>query len=347
MVEEDGWAWAETPDAVGGNTYSWQTLFAKGDKFTKEQRARSGCIVSVSYKGELDIHYGKVKPHQAKAVAKAKAAKQTKRKTEPQAAGVSNNLAHRLSTQLTMAVQAALATPNSLDPDLGLIALLAGFVGGESRPLTVQHSGYGRKTEQAEGFDAAFRRLARLGRATLGDLAAKVAASTIDMTTHNASAMPLARPGAKALVDTIDDEIMLRELRAAFDADDFFVSAPAAFAKAALKEMGISEPKTGGKAALAKATAVHARATGWLPEMMRPKAYKLLGPAKVVIVDTHTAQTSKPKDKGPRGLGVIVHEISARKGSSFAKLVHGLHPKPKGKRGVARKGQGQGTKRKR
>lgn len=85
--------------------------------FTKENKARSGCFVGMSYTGELEIEYGRTKPAEASKAPKPKAGKVAEGKpAKPEASGV---LKQRLESQLLTATAAAIVTATQGAKGLG------------------------------------------------------------------------------------------------------------------------------------------------------------------------------------------------------------------------------------
>ena len=99
-----GWKWAvvDGPKDIHG----WKRVYPDGGHFSKEMMANLGCVVKLSWEGALDVTRGYVKPGD-KGVPTPKSPKQKKveakarEERKEETGGLSNMLAHRLSTQLT------------------------------------------------------------------------------------------------------------------------------------------------------------------------------------------------------------------------------------------------------
>lgn len=126
IKEAEGWAWCEgrvkwDHDAREKSGYKQLTdgWLAKS-KFTAEERANAGVIVSCSH-GGFEIHRGWLNAEGAKALRKADAGTKGKKATKAKAEkkGLSDSLTLRLTTDRTAALQATLIAA----PGVALIAL--------------------------------------------------------------------------------------------------------------------------------------------------------------------------------------------------------------------------------
>lgn len=132
-LKEAGWAWAEDKDDLPDNaTYEygggWKRIATPKHNAPKDQKAISGCAVSVSHDGKWDIKYGLLKPGTKAAPAAGK--KGDKPAAKP-ANKISNALRDRLAEQLTAATRDALKTQAG---GATLASLLAGIVAGQINP---------------------------------------------------------------------------------------------------------------------------------------------------------------------------------------------------------------------
>lgn len=256
------------------------------------QKAEAGCAVDIGPKGELFVIRGLVDPAQVK-----KAAKAAKAETDnggdtpaPKEAAISAALVHRLSIQATLAMREALAEA----PRFGLVTLLAGFLTVDfyNQPIRVEHKGYGRTPiRDGDSFKDIFARLQAMTEDELLQVAAGIAASALDLTTHNPLAPPMR--GANGVLAAALDPVRLHAaLGSQFDAQDYFAAAPKALAIRAVAE-ALNEDearKAGklGKADLVAFAVANVPPTGWLPPELRSPTYAGPGPVPAV-----------PAPKGP------------------------------------------------
>lgn len=253
-------------------------------------KAKSGCFVGICESGRVMVHAGVMKPEEKKAVAKEekkKAAKKSSKSGEPNTSVFSAALATRLSTSLTVAAANVVAGDSG---ETALRLLLAGFAtdgyGGDG-PVCVKQNGMGNNEIEGRDitFAAALAELEKVKPAALQARLCRVVASALDMRSHSATRMLSDKDegdgaDAGALVNFLPQKELQAELRKAFNAADYFESAPSAFSRAALADMSIEVPKGVTKAkALAEIATEHAKRTGWLPPQLRTKGYA--GPSSV------------------------------------------------------------------
>ncbi|TPN73434.1 hypothetical protein FJ980_32225 [Mesorhizobium sp. B1-1-5] len=256
--------------------YSWQKLPFNKKKATKSDKAKSGAVVGLKYDGTIEITYGVVKP----SAEKSRAAKGDAPK-EKAAATISNAMTHRLSIQATKAASKAIAE----EPLLGLVALLAGFLGGiHHGPVKVSMSGIGGGIPhgEQESYSGAFARLSAMSDPDLFKVAAGLASRALDMQCHNTGNLPFDR-GAKELAAAIDASHMTAALREAFDAADYFggVSKPIVITaiREALNEDEARKAEKLKKAELTAFALANVPKTGWLPPELRAPTYS--GPGAI------------------------------------------------------------------
>ncbi|RVD44890.1 hypothetical protein EN742_00660 [Mesorhizobium sp. M4A.F.Ca.ET.020.02.1.1] len=272
----DGWSWAAVDSDLPNNwSWSWEKLKSGKKKASKADKAKAGAVVKLTYNGELEITYGVVKPAAAKPKATDEAAK------EKSAPTISNAINHRLSVQATTAMAKALA----LEPRLGLVALLAGFLGGVGNgPVKVSLQGLagGIPHREQESFVDAMGRLAHKSDDELCLVAAGLAARALDLQRHDTRHKPF-RGGALSLEGWIDGETMTAALRETFDAADYFNSVAKPFVITAIRE-AINDDEARKADKLKKKELVefavkNVPPTGWLPPELRAPTYP--GPGEV------------------------------------------------------------------
>jgi ParB family chromosome partitioning protein len=253
--------------------------------YSAEDKARSGCIVGIGHRGELEVKYAVLDPKAAKAEQARQRAEEKKAERERRAAAgepvspeepagpdISNALAHDLSCRLTLAVQEAMVD----ERHVALAALLAGFLCSDrwNAPVHVSSSGYGAAAIRGdEEFADLF---ARFQGMTIDDLLAvvgRVTSGAIGLESHNASHPPLSKAAPAAVANAIDGERLELALRSHFDPEDFFKRASAGVALAAIAEMGLDKGKASRKPDLVAIVVAGARQKGWLPMQMRTAHY--------------------------------------------------------------------------
>lgn len=205
--------------------------------FTKEQKARSGCFVSIGRDGSLEVEPGYIKPAEK---TKAKEAEKTERAAErkagkdtgpekkvPEPRALSNAMLERLRVQRLKAIKACIVEDHS-DAD-ELVQLLAKIIASQIKP----------------------DRPSWMPR-EVGDNLEKIA-----------SLMTGAKINA--------------HLRKAFDANDYFSGAPKSFVLKAITEAVNADEarKIGGKtkADIAKFALANVVKNGWLPPELRTAHY--------------------------------------------------------------------------
>lgn len=255
-------------------SWNWEKIDTTREKASKATKEKSGCVVKIDHSGELDIACGVVRP---KGEGKGKGASKDGEDGGP---AISNALHQRLSVQATGATVAALAD----EPRLGLVALLAGFVARRSgSPVRVSLDGLNGEAcrSDEEDFAAAFGRLNEVTDEDLFRIAGGIAGAAMDLCRHNA-ANPIFDTCSDPLATAIDPGRMLEALREAFDAEDYFRSAPKAVLVKAIEEaINSDEARKAGKlkkAELVEHALANVPATGWLPVELRPSTYN--GPMK-------------------------------------------------------------------
>ncbi|MGU3665624.1 ParB/RepB/Spo0J family partition protein [Methylobacterium sp. A49B] len=246
-----------------------------------DDRARSGCVVSWGWSGEIHVRDYVVRPGQAKP-AKAETAPDAAT-AEPDVKGLSSALVDRLSTQMTEAVRDALDT----EPRVALAGLLAGATCKNpwSAPVRLRLEGLGHEAARVsdnETFQVLFDRYLTMSDAELFASLGRVLARGVDLRTRTPGAgltagAPATSAAIQGLAGAMDADVLTARLHSRFDATDFFASAPKAVTLAAIEEACGAEAaaragkvKKGELVALAIATVVP---TGWLPREIRWPGY--------------------------------------------------------------------------
>ncbi|WP_181175024.1 ParB/RepB/Spo0J family partition protein [Mesorhizobium sp. B2-3-6] len=251
-----------------------------GRQWTPDQLGKAGAVVKIGHYGEVDVVRGVVKPQAEKKPASASGA--PKEKGPP---AISNAMTHRLSIQATHATSKAIAE----EPRLGLVALLAGFLGGiHHGPVKVSMSGIGGRIPhgEQESYSGAFARLSAMSDPDLFKVAAGLASRALDMQCHNTGNLPFDR-GAKELAAAIDASHMTAALRETFDAADYFGGVSKPIVITAIREaLNDDEARKAEKLKKAELTAfalANVPQTGWLPPELRAPTYS--GPGAIPMLE--------------------------------------------------------------
>jgi ParB family chromosome partitioning protein len=293
-LRAEGWKWVEYQSDLGYNAQWWP---AKGKNNVKaDDREKYGVMIHIGFHGEVEFKYGVQKP------AAQAAAKKSKAKGGASEAAISAALAGRLSNQITRSAAQVLET----DPQLALAAIAAALTCFEGPVcITKQTSSATLTDDDDDGFEDGRdfdKQLALFRKKSIPELAkvlAQLAATSLDLGGSTQSNMPLAddRQEDRALLEALDAKKLNAQLRANFDAEDYFKGLTAQVARDAITACDPKYPFTGKekKSDLAKAAADLVRKSnaggkaGWLPTEMRTKAYD--GPK------TKAASAAKPAKK--------------------------------------------------
>lgn len=267
-LKAEGWKWVSDGSDLPSGAQWWDSK-PKG-QITTEDREKYGVIVGQTHQGDLDIKYGVQKPSEKKASDKKKVAA----KGGEAAPAISSALCGRLSQQITTAAESVLA----LDPNLGL-AVIAAALTSDDGPACIRHDRGDDDGDFAEQL-AAFRKkpVDQLIRILAG-----LAASALDLGGSVQHALPLAdkREEDRVLLEALDPKKLNAELRASFDAADYFAGVTAQACKDAIALCDPKQPITGKekKSELAKLAADLVKKSnaggkaGYLPPEMRTSRY--------------------------------------------------------------------------
>jgi ParB family chromosome partitioning protein len=193
----------------------------------------------------------------------------------PRRTQLSAAIVESLSTALTAAVQEAL--PNA--PELALRFLIATLATGRAGglPMNIHVNGYSpSRSRTVISFDAA---LSSLEGETIPELIGRLSvhlANAVDLRVYNPMAHRLEH---RMLVDRLPSSSYLPAARKLFSPADYFARVPKEMIEAALAEMGVATGKGAKKTELAALATREATELGWLPEMLRHPAYKLIDPS--------------------------------------------------------------------
>jgi ParB family chromosome partitioning protein len=276
-LKADGWAWVEMgSDLPYSWSYSWEKLKLNKSTATAEDKARSGCVVSIDHSGDVDFTYGVVKP------VASKPANAVGKPVEKGPPTISDAVMQRLSVQLTKAAKDAIVAT----PAVALAAVIAGMSAYQmfgGMPVRLRAEGILKEPREQEPFEAVFARLLKLSTDELLAAVAAEACFTLDLSSHNSLAPPLGKASNSLLVESLDQEVLQDALRARFDAEDYFKTVPRSFTVAAIAEaINADEARKADKLKKGELVAfavANVPKTGWLPVELRTASYA--GPGAV------------------------------------------------------------------
>jgi ParB family chromosome partitioning protein len=238
--------------------------------YTSEQKQQSGAVISIGREGHPDVTAGKIDPGETKIEKPVK---------EKPPSGLSNAVMERLSIQLTLATQDALATDGRTALAATLAAMAVNYT--SDAPLKIRLDGMSPKSAEATVFADALAFLLERPADSLVEMLGAALLPAVCMRSFNAFAPPLEKTPNAALVNTLPAEAMNAALRKRFDAEDYFKSVARPLAiKAIAEALNEDEARKAGKlkkpelVAFALANVVR---TGWLPPELRTAHYD--GPA--------------------------------------------------------------------
>lgn len=284
----EGWKWVKLGDDLPHDARWWDSK-PKAD-IKAEDRAKYGVIVRQEHNGQLEIKYGVISPAEKKTVEKKKAVASGK---APEVS-ISAALCGRISQQITTAAESTLA----LDDHLGLAVLVAAMTSRDG-PACINHNRADDDGEFAKQLVLAQKKpLKQLIRILAG-----LAASALDLGGQVQHVLPLAsdRDEDRVLLEALDPKKLNAELRASFDAADYFAGVTAQACKDAIALCDPKQPIIGKekKSELAKLAAELVKKSnaggkaGYLPPEMRTKHYD--GPAPKAAKPTAKAKAAKKK----------------------------------------------------
>jgi ParB family chromosome partitioning protein len=266
---EEGWKWVQYASELPNGAQWWE---AKGKNNVKaDDRSKYGVIICIDYHGEVEIKYGVQKPAEKSKAEKSKA----EAKGDASAPGISAALAGRISAQMGEAAAQVLKTDSNL-----ALAIVAAALTSHDSPVKI--SGYGGAGKAAK-FSTQIDLMRKKSAGDLHKVLADIAAFSLSIGASSQDNLPLAKASDndRALLEALDPKKLNAQLRANFDAADYFAGLTAQVAKDAIALCDPKQPITGKEkkselAALAADLVKKSNAggkPGWLPPEMRTKAY--------------------------------------------------------------------------
>ncbi len=263
---------------------------ARARSYKPEDKAKSGCIVSIDEKGDLEIEYGVIRPKEApvEAVkakklspaeqkAAEKKAKEEAKKRADSKTTIPYDLKHRLSETLTRAAAKAV----ELDVDLGMEILIAGLmsegepyqekiclrVGGELADDIISGAEFAEMLKRVQKLSPK-QKLAALAR---------LAGASFSFLHRQGGEPPLEHPDVIAVLRAIEPRDLEKSLQSEFNAADYFKTVSKALCLRAIREaLGPDQAKQLAEKSAAdiqKFTIAKVPSTGWLPPELRTSAY--------------------------------------------------------------------------
>jgi len=278
------------------------------------ERAKAGCIISISDRGRLEVRYGVLKPAEAKKEKAVEKEKERKKKGLPVGEpDLSGAVAHDLNVTLTRAAAEAVVSAPDLAVQFLLIGLLAVGYGGTSVKLRPEGLGARNLTRDMKA-PAAIAAVLKMSPAERMTLLAEHIGAAFDFTSFNKDYRPLKNdPVAQFICNTIKPDALSKALQTAFDPGMYF---PRIAAPLILKAIGeaVNEDEERRVSKLKKKEIVafalaNVPKTRWLPPELRTSHYdgpgakiadktaraKALGAAK-----TAEKKAAKPAKKAAR-----------------------------------------------
>jgi ParB family chromosome partitioning protein len=300
----EGWSWAVIDDEVDFAEWNCEHVHG-GDygidddpsAYSAEERAKSGCMVSIGHDGKPATSYGLIKPDDASIEPRRDAGPEPDEwehgaddlpdaeeddaggtpSSDDEADGpkISGALSQTLSESKTVAVAAVL----SQHPSIAMAAITAALLSQHDAPVSVRNDGHPLVRSSTLGeFPVVFGELRFDPR--LEEKFAQAVATTLDLTDARWK-WKGRNTGIDNLIVALPPTQFEAAARESFNAADYFQRAPKAIAIAALDEMrelgaeglapedvlaGMKKPE------LAAAAAQKAQQTGWLPPELRHPA---------------------------------------------------------------------------
>jgi ParB family chromosome partitioning protein len=274
---------------------------AEARMYKPAERAKSGCVVSISDTGTLEISYGKMLPaEERRQKVEAKKKERKKKGLSADTPDVSGAVAWDLGMTLTRAAAKAVVAQPDLAVRFALIGLLASGYGGTS--IGLKNDGAGaRNVERSMEEDDAIAAVAKLTQAECLTLLAQQVGASFSFASHNKDQVALKHDDVAIHVcNAIDPKAMNAALRETFDAGNYFERVPAALILKAIAEaVNDDEARRVGKLKKKDIVAFaieNVTKTGWMPPELRTKHYD--GPGAEAAVKKPTkAKAAKKKAK--------------------------------------------------
>jgi ParB family chromosome partitioning protein len=234
--------------------------------FTPEQKAKSGCLLVISEKGNVVIEGGFLLDAQRAAKAEKEASGKKEAPAEKQ---LSNALQIRIGEQFTKAVAAALEEQPKL-----AVAVAVAAISTVAGPAKVHLGGRAelRKMHKQEAFGTVFARVARQPTAKQMQALASLLGGAFNFAGYGGELIK--QKDAAALTSFMNTALLQKHLRKAFDYQDYAASAPKDILLKAAAEV-LPKDTVKKLASKPKAAIVHQlvpvlKSKGWLPKEIRP-----------------------------------------------------------------------------
>lgn len=311
-LKSEGWKWAAPAMELSSRYWrDWATA-AGGKNCKPGDKKLTGVVISFRKDGTLDYTYGVLHRDDGYSLRNdASKVKKNKEKPKPGAKPlVSAALMRDMSTWLTQASAEALIAHN--DTKLLHALILAGANGaGFSKAVDIKVNGLSGKVatssrtyrDNNKPFAPLFAEMMKPGaekqRATL---LAELVARSFDFQVFSGTRPPLKEPAYAAVVNALHGPDLLAQLTAQLvkNAPRYFGGAGKRSNIDAIKEaLGADTARQVGKGTgktISAFAAKHVPPTGWLPEQLRPAAYKApAAKAPVIVAAPAVAKKSKKR----------------------------------------------------
>lgn len=288
-LKAEGWKWVEYLSDMPQAARWWN---AKGKNALKaEERGQYGVTIEIDYHGTVEFKYGVQKPAEAKSETRKKAAT----KDGVAVVALPAALCGRMTERMTKATAAVVKT----DANLALAIVAAALTSIDS-PIHIRGDGKTR-----EKFAAQLLLMRKKSPGDLLKVLADVASDSVSIGASSQDSLPLAknRPNDRALLEALDPKKLNAELRANFDAADYFAGVTAQACKEAIALCDPKQPITGKekKSELAKLAVNLVKksnaggASGYLPPEMRTEHYDGPNPKASAKAPAAKAKAAKKK----------------------------------------------------
>lgn len=268
--------------------------------YTAEQKAKTGCILKINHRGQLEIEYGRVKPSDRRKIeAEQRSAERAKEKASGKGKAAKADepaLNNSLATRLSEGLQGAIAAALKEAPHVAVAALIAG-AGSGGTVLDVRVKDAPPKWESGEKdflqlFSGAVESTTNQQVAML----TQIAMQALDIVTHNASHMPLDGKALQAVVAKLPPAAVNRYIADNFNAEDYFKGVSLDMIVGAVRA-AMGEDHAGKVAKMKKGDAVkfavdNVTKKGWMPPELRTVHYK--GPTEGKASPAARAKAEKP-----------------------------------------------------
>jgi hypothetical protein len=250
---------------------------SSSEPFTDEQKSKTGCILKINHKGELQIEYGRMKPSDRKKVEASERAASAPKKGGKDAGDqpvMSAALAQRLSEGLQTAIAAAMKEA----PHVAVAALIAG-AGSGGALLDIHVKDAPPKWKEGEkDFLQLFEGARSASQAQQVVMLTQIAMQALSIVTFSPVNVPLEGKPLQALVANLPAAAVNRYIAETFNPEDYFKGVNLGTVVAAVR-CAIGDDLADKVAKMKKADAVKVAAEqlpkkGWLPPELRTVHYK-------------------------------------------------------------------------